>query len=559
MSKQKIKRVNNVQGTPLGGPQSTLTVPTDSIYSNVSGGNIWADPVGPGANTFYDSKNPKVYDYPSALDYNLPPNNTDDMPFLFCPAMNSSALNNDPLDASNNYIYAEIPHPNANGLNNLPNPTYYVNLIPLCNDVFSVSPTLNTINVQQFQGYYSILPFYSQNSLTTDGANASGNSGVFPIVFGANQTSLLYNNENNGLFSFNYLHSPIYAALSSTSTDLAECTAHMYTTQKKSTNMNGTNFFTTLVDKKSGILLNKMEPASFWEQLGFDIPALTVDLDQDPNGYGYYMSFNDFQAKTTGGFAGSSNIFNPLFKTANSADQPCVPDTELIYLTAVPATVDPGNIIPAFTTTPLVVGDSYKIYYPGEVYFDQQKVLLYDWSSIGGPNDGSNPTGAIFTATSTGFDPNQPPDGYEFGWQATPTVIAPDTSVTTVTQLQNTYFQVENTNTLNAQNIPTVRDGTGHYLLELTAYNSNYIDGDSKYEIKAIISAYWVTPGSFVSVPFADTYNFFGTGSPITLSALKVRILDPFTMQTAVIGPNSSIYLQVNKMLTEQAVAQIPN
>jgi hypothetical protein len=236
--------------------------------------------------------------------------------------------------------------------------------VPLCKDVKSVSPTLEFIDVSAFDGNYSILPFYSQNSVVVDGETVTGNSGIFPIVFGATQTSLLYNNENNGLFSFNYLHSPIYAALSSASTDLAEVTAHMYTTQKVSTNMSGTNFFTTLIDKKSGILLNKMEPASFWEQLGFDIPALTVDLDTKPTGgfdQGFQMTFNEFQAKTTGGFSGSSNIYNPLFKTANSADQPCVPDTELVYLTAVPAVEPSGNIILAYNTTPLVVGQSYKI------------------------------------------------------------------------------------------------------------------------------------------------------------------------------------------------------
>jgi hypothetical protein len=95
--------------------------------------------------------------------------------------------------------------------------------------------------------------------------------------------------------------------------------------------------------------------------------------------------------------------------------------------------------------------------------------------------------------------------------------------------------------------------------VEITGYNSNYIDGESKYEIKALVSSYWVSPGAFVSVPFADTYNFFGSGSPLTLSGLKVRILDPFTMKEAILGPNSSIYLQVNKMMTEQFVAQIPN
>jgi hypothetical protein len=341
----------------------------------------------------------------------------------------------------------------------------------------------------------------------------------------------------------------------------------MYTTQKVSTNMTGTNYFTTLIDKKSGILLNKMEPASFWEQLGFNIDALTVDFDQEPTqGYeqGFKMSFNEFQAKTTGGFCGSSNIYNPIFKTANSADQPCCPDTELIYLTATPpAQSNSYPVVDAYSTTPLVVGTEYIIINHGDVYLNEQGQLgkNYDWSSIGGPNTGNNPNGTIFTATSTGFDKNSPPNG-AYGWQDPPNppqVKQQATVLITTTQMQNTYFQVENTNTLNAQTIPTVRDGTGHYLLELTAYNSNYIDGDSKYEIKAIISAYWVTPGSFVSVPFADTYNFFGTGSPITLSALKVRILDPFTMQDAVIGPNSSIYLQVNKMLTEQAVAQIPN
>jgi hypothetical protein len=568
MSRQKIKRVNNVKGGPFSkqAAQSTLTVPTDSVYSNVPGSPVWANPSGGGANTFFDSKNDAVYTIPPlSYDYNLPPENADDMPFLFCPAMNSTILSTDttanPTASNNNFIWAEIPHPNANGLNNLPQPSWYVNLVPLCKDVKSVSPTLETINVSAFDGNYSILPFYTQNSIVVDGETVTGNSGVFPIVFGATQTSLLYNNENNGLFSFNYLHSPIYAALSSTSTDLAEVTAHMYTTQKVSTNMSGSNFFTTLVDKKSGILLNKMNPPSFWEQLGFDIPALTVDLDTKPIGgfnQGFQMTFDEFQAKTTGGFCGSSNIYNPLFKTSNSADQPCVPDTELIYLTATPAAEPSGNIILAYNTTPLVVGQSYKIYYPGEIFADAQNELLYDWSSIGGPNVGSNPTGFIFTATSTGFDPNQPPDGFST-WQADPTVVAPETPVTTDTQLQNTYFQVENTNTLNAASIPTVRDGTGHYLVEITGYNSNYIDGDSKYEIKALVSSYWVSPGSFVSVPFADTYNFFGTGAPLTLSGLKVRILDPFSMQETILGPNSSIYLQVNKMLTEQAVAQIPN
>jgi uncharacterized protein YbgA (DUF1722 family) len=74
------------------------------------------------------------------------------------------------------------------------------------------------------------------------------------------------------------------------------------------------------------------------------------------------------------------------------------------------------------------------------------------------------------------------------------------TTVTT-TQLQNSYFTVNNTNTLNASSIPTQRDAAGHYLLEITGYNSVYLDDNSKHEIKSVISSYYVSANSFVSQP----------------------------------------------------------
>ena len=391
-----------------------------------------------------------------------------------------------------------------------------------------------------------------------------GNSGIFPVVYGATETSLIYNNEGNGLFSFNYMHTPIYAFLSSNTNDITECTAHMYTTQKVSTNMKGTNYFTTLIDKKSGILLNKMEPVSFWSQLGFDVPSLTVDLDKDPNGYGNYMTFNDFQAKTTGGFCGSANIFNSNFKTANSADQPCVPDTELIYLTATPAQNASYPVINAYNNSPgLTIGTEYLIVAHGGVYTNAQgqTAQLFDWSSIGGPNTGNNPNGTIFTATSTGFDPAHPPNGAYAWWDPPnpPKVKQQATVLLTTTQLQNNYFTVETTNSLNAVKIPTVRDQTGHFLIEITGYNSIYLDDKSKREIKSIVSSYFVSQGSFVAQVFPESYNYYHVGSSISLSNLKIRILDPYTMQEAQIGPNSSVYIQVNKMLSDIAIAQIAN
>ena len=128
--------------------------------------------------------------------------------------------------------------------------------------------------------------------------------------------------------------------------------------------MSNTQYFTSLIDKKSGILLNKMEPASFWNQLGFNIPALTVDLDDK---IGFQMTANEFQAKTTGGFCGSSNIFNQTFKTSGSADQPNVADTEIIYLTA--ASSNGGRtLIDARVPSDgqgLTIGKTYTVFSPG--------------------------------------------------------------------------------------------------------------------------------------------------------------------------------------------------
>jgi len=577
MSRQKIKRVNNVQGGPFG-TQSTANIPTDSVWNSVpnSTSDEWTTPSGLGSNTFYDSKNPVAYDYPPGLDYNLAPNNFDDMPFLFTPQMLGTTLHTN--SNANDYVYATIPHKNANDLNNLPDPTYDITLVPLLNDVRSVSTTIPP-SANTTDPYYSILPFYSQNNFSSE--TNSGNSGIFPVTFGATQTSLLYNNENNNLFAFNYLHSPILAFLTSTSTQLTECTAHMYTTNKKSTNMNNTQYFTSLIDKKSGILLNKMEPANFWNQLGFNISALTVDLD---NKIGFQMTSNEFQAKTTGGFCGSSNIFNQNFKTVGSADQPSVADTELLYLTAV--SNNGGRTLIDARGTPLTIGTEYTIFSPGVGEIEQQfpepnikqRLNAIDWTTYVGqpgpdyPNSGYfNPTGYTFTATSTGFPTGtfeiQNGDGttsnatwYTDDGTAPPQVYLTNSpSSSTTTQLQNSYFTVNNTNTLNASGIPTQRDATGHYLIEITGYNSIYLDDYSKHEIKSVVSSYYVSANSFVSQPFPDSYNFFNYGAPISLSNIKVRILDPYTMQEAVIGPNSSVYLQVNKMLTDQAIQQVEN
>ena len=296
------------------------------------------------------------------------------------------------------------------------------------------------------------------------------------------------------------------------------------------------------------------------------------------------MTANEFQAKTTGGFSGSSNIFNQTFKTVGSADQPNVADTELLYLTATPN--NSGRTLIDARVPPdgqgLTIGTTYTIFSPGVVRLstlNPAQPYVYpnlsglDWNRYCGftPNTFTSPVGYSFVATATGFS-----DGYiEYNdggdelisspWHIDsdhpPPQVYETNSPTTVTttQLQNSYFTVNNTNTLNASSIPTQRDAAGHYLLEITGYNSVYLDDNSKHEIKSVISSYYVSANSFVSQPFPDSYNFFNYGAPISLSNIKVRILDPYTMQEANIGPNSSVYLQINKILSDQAVQQVEN
>ena len=581
MSRQKTKRVYNVlqSNQKPTEPTSTLNIPTDNTFNSfvpLPPSNVWTNEANNTAqNTFYDSKNPNVYlgqdpfALPKEFDYNLAPDNMDDMPFLFTPSMHSNPLT---TNGASNAIWCSIPHWNANGLNNLgnfndenagfpPQGQLQISLHPLISDVRSMSPAISLRSAQgagSFQ-YYTIMPFYSQNN---NGANLT-NSGIFPVTFGATQMSLTYNNEGNQLFSFSYMHSPILAFLDNQSTAVTECTAHMYTTQVQAGNLTS-QYYTTQIDKKSGILLHKMEPRGFWEQLGFDVDAITSTFTNERRAY--QMTYNEFNAKTTGGFSGSSNVFNPIFKTIGSADQPSVGDTEIVYLQCTPNS-QIGPIISAVTPN-LIVGREYKIVYLGVVQNQIGDNVLPNeiWSPVGGLYPAA--VGEIFTATTTGFTFPYFIFGDDYWYWATqnegqrwtPLVELIGQPGPTTTQLQNLYFEVESTNSIDAVRIPEQRDSAGHYLIEITAYPSIYLDDNAKREIKSIVSTYYVSGGSFVSGVFSDSYSYYHTGSPLTISNLKIRLLDPVSMkEIANLGPNSSVYLQINRMLTNQAIAQVEN
>ena len=249
--------------------------------------------------------------------------------------------------------------------------------------------------------------------------------------------------------------------------------------------------------KHSGILFKKMSPSNFWgDLLGFDVKTITTNDDELLN---RRMTFERWKNITTEGYMGITNNFD-------------------------------------FNITP---------FYP----FKTATPDFYSYLPLAKPNSAQ---------TSTG--------------------IASDLSIEQITnmakeiqlnQVIGTYtaepfypftFSSVATVPLEASKAPLgSKDQTGHSLIELTlGYNNLFINNNGNYNVKAILSNYYQTTGSFSSMPFGDAYVYQHLGESQVLSSIKIRILDPITMSNLQgLGPNSCIYLIVNKQVTQVEADQI--
>lgn len=117
-------------------------------------------------------------------------------------------------------------------------------------------------------------------------------------------------------------------------------------------------------------------------------------------------------------------------------------------------------------------------------------------------------------------------------------------------------WEADSTNTLDAIQAPLNPNDTGHFLIELNGYQTNFFDETDAYQIKSIISSYYITANSFATAPFPDSFVYEHHGEPIIIGALKVRILNPKTKKVLPIGPNSTVYLQITQQMTKESVQQ---
>jgi hypothetical protein len=116
----------------------------------------------------------------------------------------------------------------------------------------------------------------------------------------------------------------------------------------------------------------------------------------------------------------------------------------------------------------------------------------------------------------------------------------------------NAFFFQQSTVTepIKATNPPTSSDTNGgHYLIDLQcSYVNEYVNQDKNYQIKGIISTFYLSSDSFTCSMGPDSYVYQHQGLATALSGFKIRILNPVTKLPAdSLGPNSTIYLQITK------------
>jgi hypothetical protein len=311
---------------------------------------------------------------------------------------------------------------------------------------------------------YVIFPYLRlvQNEFAS--TSFQGNNSLVAPTIGANEISLIYNDQNNGLYSFDYLHTPILSA--------GKEVVIVSTVNLANIPQAPQVFYdVAMSDRQAGIIPAKLEPASFWgDILGFDTKALAgsnligENLSQ-PN-----MLWADYQSVTTGNFWGISMLSDPRLELSMNG---------------------------------------YPILFPNTFRDTIYRGYLGDGFS--GPQ--TNKYGTIV-------------------WES------------------------DNTNMVEAVGPPLNPGDTGHFLIEITGYSTNYFDENDAYQVKSIISSYYITANSFATAPFPDSFVYEHHGEPLIIGSLKVRILNPKTKKVLPIGPNSTIYLQVTQQLTPEKVQQ---
>ena len=246
----------------------------------------------------------------------------------------------------------------------------------------------------------------------------------------------------------------------------------------------------SLFDKHSGIVFTKLEPVDFWTNLGFvldDIvlnPAL-YDYPVPDTRYRGLITQEKFKNMSSGQVIGSSMIFNGDLTYGSFTQEP-------LYNYAI-VTQAQNNTPPALPIS-------------------LSKLQIYQ-----------NPT-LLFSYFSNAWN-----------------------------QMSYVAYESDTVRQIVAPNpVISNTDAPGHYWVEVDGYNLSFFNQDRMLQVKTIVSSYFQSLSSYTTAPYVDSSYIYIHHSdvPLVLSKLKVRIINPLTGQTesdVIVGPNSSVYLQITQ------------
>jgi len=427
--------------------------------------------------------------------------------------------------------------------NDINNPNYpqtnYI-LSTFLVDSYIPSNYLDAINLRS-NSFSNPLAFQQTKYTASYSTGATGEN-IYTILnytsplIGCSQPEIIYNDQA-GVFQFSYTHTPLLELPTgggvpgqNTGTNPIEVVKIIKTNNIDFTQpaIPTASFFTTGQSnicehtKHSGIIFKDMQPKSFWQTImGFDVDNLCVKKSEIW-GSQRTMSFARFKQVTTSGFVGLANNFNftnvgtGLDPTINNLNQPPYSNPVPLYSTA---TTRGGPL-------------TYTNLLNSARWFGEEYLLKNNSYMNAGGYTQNNPS--IFDFPYSNFLP--------YFYEEFASALTATNPITAITPPLS-----------NVENV-------GHFLVEIIAYGGDkeFINTNTIYQIKNIVSSYYNSSGSFQSSPFPDSYVYSHTGETQIIHSFKVRIIDPYTMDTATnIGPSSSVYLQFNKPLTQALTEQV--
>jgi len=289
-----------------------------------------------------------------------------------------------------------------------------------------------------------------------------GGGQLISCCAGASQISLLWDNQNNNIFSWDYIHTPIIVGGKQCVTMNAQAVGNAV---EKDEELQGYQTW-AMCDRQSGIIFSALYPTSFWnDTLGFQNITTNFSASTNP-ALNYQLTKTDYLGLTTSNYWGLNNMMTTY-------------------------TINSGSFIYQF---PATIRDQ-----------------LY--RQMNGQQTGIPPTTYV--------------------WES------------------------DVTNTLDASSPPVNPNDTGHFLLEIQGYTNSFFDEQNSYQVKSIVSNYYISPNSFATAPFPDSFIYIHSGDPMLIRQLKVRILSPKTKQPyPLLGPNSTVYMQLTQNITPEKIQE---